>query len=63
MALRDLFQNNLTNFNFDTYLSDTEPFKSYPMDHTDLKRLKTGYVGGQVRHERKPLNISTSVTT
>ena len=49
MAARDLFQNDLTNLNFDSYLSETEPFKSYDMDHTDLRRLKDGHVGGQVR--------------
>jgi len=30
-------------------LSDSEPFKSYKLDHTDLKRLRDGHVGGQVR--------------
>ncbi len=48
MAVRDLFKNNLTFLDFDSYLSESEPFQSYSMDHTDLKRLKAGHVGGQV---------------
>lgn len=47
MAVRDLFKNNLTFLDFDSYLSESEPFQSYSMDHTDLKRLKAGHVGGQ----------------
>ena len=49
MATRDLMKNNLTFLEFDSYLSEKEPFKSYSMDHTDLKRLQDGHVGGQVR--------------
>ena len=49
MAMRDLMKNNLTFLEFDSYLSEKEPFKSYSMDHTDLKRLQDGHVGGQVR--------------
>jgi hypothetical protein len=49
MATRGLLKNNLTTLEFDSYLSEKEPFKGYPLDHTDLKRLKAGHVGGQVR--------------
>ena len=49
MAVRELFKNNLTGLDFDSYLSDKPPFQGYSMDHTDLKRLKDGHVGGQVR--------------
>ena len=48
MAVRELFKNNLTGLDFDSYLSDKPPFQGYSMDHTDLKRLKDGHVGGQV---------------
>ena len=48
MATRDLFKNNLTGLKFDSYLSEKPPFKGNSMDHTDLKRLKDGHVGGQV---------------
>lgn len=48
MALRELLQNDLSTLEFNSYLSDTEPFKSYKLDHTDLKRLRDGHVGGQV---------------
>ena len=49
MATRDLLKNNLTGFEFNSYLSEKPPFQGYSMDHTDLKRLKAGHVGGQVR--------------
>ena len=48
MGLRDLFQNDLTNFNFNQNLSEIEPWTSYYADHTDLVRLRAGKVGGQV---------------
>lgn len=48
MGLRDLLRNDLTSFNFNMDLSSIEPWASYYADHTDLPRLRTGKVGGQV---------------
>eukprot|EP00095_Tigriopus_kingsejongensis_P001547 maker-scaffold424_size175595-snap-gene-0.32 protein:Tk01547 transcript:maker-scaffold424_size175595-snap-gene-0.32-mRNA-1 annotation:"dipeptidase 1-like protein" len=47
LAIRDLFQNDLSQFNFNSNLSQTDEFKDYPMDHTDLPRLRRGRVGAQ----------------
>lgn len=49
MGLRDYFENDLTNFDFNTNLSAIEPWASHYADDTDIPRMKEGRVGGQVR--------------
>lgn len=46
-GLRTLLKNNLNGFNFNTNLSESEPWTSYFADHTDLVRMRAGHVGGQ----------------
>ena len=48
MGLRDLLQNDLTGFNFNTDLSAIEPWASYEYDQTDIPRMRAGGQGGQV---------------
>ena len=48
LAIRDIFNNDLEGWNFDSDLSQHPKFQDYPMDHTDLPRMKKGRVGGQV---------------
>ena len=48
LAIREIFNNDLEGWNFDSDLSQHPKFKDYPMDHTDLQRMKKGRVGGQV---------------
>ena len=50
LAIRDIFNNDLEGWNFDSDLSQHPKFQDYPMDHTDLPRMKKGRVGGQVIH-------------
>ncbi|TRY78475.1 hypothetical protein TCAL_06816 [Tigriopus californicus] len=47
MTVRDLFQNDLSKFNFNSNLSEREELSDYPMDHTDLPRLRKGRIGAQ----------------
>ena len=47
-GIRQLMQNNITALDFNSNLSASEPWASYPHDHTDLPRLREGRVGGQV---------------
>ena len=48
LAIRDLFDNKLTGWDFNSNLSENPKFLNYDMDHTDLPRLRKGHVGGQV---------------
>ena len=48
LAIRDLFDNKLTGWDFNSNLSENPKFFNYDMDHTDLPRLRKGHVGGQV---------------
>ena len=48
MGLRDLLQNDMTDFNFNSDLSAIEPWASYVYDHTDIPRMRAGGQGGQV---------------
>ncbi|XP_059083331.1 dipeptidase 1-like isoform X1 [Tigriopus californicus] len=47
MGLRTYFENDLTNFDFNTNLSAIEPWASHYADDTDIPRMKEGRVGGQ----------------
>jgi hypothetical protein len=49
MAVRELLFNDISGLNFNSNLSESEPWASYDLDHTDLPRLRAGKVGGQVR--------------
>ena len=53
LAIRDIFNNDLEGWNFDSDLSQHPKLRDYPMDHTDLQRMKKGRVGGQVRLAQK----------
>ena len=48
LAIRDIFDNKLTGWDFNSNLSENPKFMNYDMDHTDLPRLRKGHVGGQV---------------
>ena len=48
MAIRELFDNDLNDLNFNSDLSQDPKFQNYNMDHTDLPKLRKGHVGGQV---------------
>ena len=48
MAIRELYNNDVTKFDFNSNLSALPEFQDYNMDHTDLVRLRKGRVGGQV---------------
>ena len=48
LAIRELFNNDLNGFDFNSDLSKHSKFENYPYDHTDLPRLRKGQVGGQV---------------
>ena len=45
-----LLKNNLTNFDFNTNLTEVEPWASYFANHVDLPRMRAGRHGGQVRN-------------
>ena len=49
LTIRDIFNNDLEGWNFDSDLSQHPKFKDYPMKQTDLQKMKKGRVGGQVR--------------
>ena len=61
LAIRDLFNNDLEGWDFDSNLSQHPKFRNYSMDHTDLPRLKRGRVGGQVSHPRHVVIIGNAV--
>ena len=48
MGLRDLLQNDLRNFDFNSDLTQQEPWASYVYNHVDLPRMREGGMGGQV---------------
>ena len=48
MAIRELFDNSLNGWDFDSDLTQHPAFKNYDYNHTDLPKLKKGHVGGQV---------------
>jgi len=47
LTIRDIFNNDLEGWNFDSDLSQHPKFKDYPMKQTDLQKMKEGRVGGQ----------------
>ena len=49
LAIREIFNNDLEGWNFDSDLSQHPKFQDYPMKQTDLQKMKKGRVGGQVR--------------
>ena len=49
MAIRELFDNSLDGWDFDSDLTQHPAFKDYVYKHTDLPKLRDGHVGGQVR--------------
>ena len=48
MAIRELFDNSLNGWDFDSDLTQHPAFKNYDYNHTDLPKLRKGQVGGQV---------------
>ena len=48
LAIRELYNNDVTKFDFNSRLSGLPEFQDYNMDHTDLARMRKGQMGGQV---------------
>ena len=48
LTIRDIYQNDFTDLNFDSNLTENPLFAGYAMSHTDLPKLRIGKVGGQV---------------
>ena len=48
LAIRNLYNNDVTKFDFKSHLSGLPEFQDYNMDHTDLARMRKGHMGGQV---------------
>jgi len=47
LTIREIFNNDLEGWNFDSDLSQHPKFQDYPMKQTDLQKMKKGRVGGQ----------------
>eukprot|EP00093_Oithona_nana_P014265 14265.XXX_825187_822227_1 [CDS] Oithona nana genome sequencing. len=47
LAIRELYNNDVTKFDFNSHLSGLPEFQDYNMDHTDLARMRKGQMGGQ----------------
>lgn len=47
MGTRSLIQNDFTNFDFNSDLTQVEPWASYVYNHVDLPRIREGRLGGQ----------------
>ncbi|XP_059082896.1 dipeptidase 1-like [Tigriopus californicus] len=47
MGTRSLIQNDFTNFDFNSDLTQVEPWASYVYNHVDLPRIRDGRLGGQ----------------
>ena len=48
LTIRDIYQNDFTDLNFDSNLTENPLFAGYSSSHTDLPKLRIGKVGGQV---------------
>ena len=47
MGLRQLLRNDVSKLDFDTDLTQVEPWASYWANHIDLPRMRKGQMGGQ----------------
>ena len=48
MGVKDLFNNDLRKVDFNSNLTEVEPWASYDYNHIDLPRMRAGGMGGQV---------------
>ena len=57
MGLRELLGNDISGLDFNSDLTQVEPWASYIYNHVDLPRMRQGGMGGQVITMYKHLRI------